>query len=81
MEDQIRAGVVVQLKSGGPYMTVANLREWHGRMEANCDWFEGTKAQSGCFPLTSLKIVTEERENSSAAAAGSGGGSPTSWMR
>jgi uncharacterized protein YodC (DUF2158 family) len=80
MQDQITAGVVVQLKSGGPHMTVANLREWNGRMEANCDWFEGTKAQSGDFPLTSLKVVTEDRATNS-AAAGSGGGSPTSWMR
>jgi len=81
MEDQIRAGVVVQLKSGGPHMTVSRIREWNGRTEANCDWFEGTKAQYGSFPLTSLKIVTEERESSTAVAAGLGGSSPTSWMR
>ncbi len=81
MSDQIKAGVVVQLKSGGPHMTVDKLRQWQGQTEADCDWFEGTKQHSGSFPLTSLKVVTEERA-SSAAEVGLGGGDPsTRWMR
>jgi uncharacterized protein YodC (DUF2158 family) len=79
MADQIAAGVVVQLKSGGPYMTVSNLHVWQGRQEANCDWFEGTKMQNGSFPLTSLKVVTEERNTMVEPYLGSG--SPDSWMR
>jgi uncharacterized protein YodC (DUF2158 family) len=59
MTREIKAGVVVQLKSGGPHMTVSNLHEWQGRTEANCDWFEGTEMQNGSFPLTSLKVVEE----------------------
>lgn len=80
MSDQLKAGDVVQLKSGGPHMTVSKLREWQGRTEANCDWFEGTTAKYGSFPLTSLKIVTEER-GTSAAEAGLGGDPSTAWMR
>lgn len=80
MIDAIKAGVVVQLKSGGPHMTVSNLREWQGRTEANCDWFDGTKMQYGSFPLTSLKVVTEER-GPSAAERGLGGDPSTGWMR
>jgi uncharacterized protein YodC (DUF2158 family) len=80
MQDQITAGIVVQLKSGGPHMTVSRIRELNGETRVDCDWFEGTKAQHGTFPPASLKVVTEDRE-SSAAAAGSGGGSPNSWMR
>jgi len=79
MEQQIKSGDVVQLKSGGPHMTVSNLHEWQGRTEANCDWFEGTKPMSGSFPLTSLEVVTEERK-SSTAEAGSGGVA-LGWMR
>ena len=60
-------------------MTVSNLHTWQGRTEANCDWFEGTKMQNGSFPLTSLKIVTEDLGGTSAVDAGFGGG-PHSWM-
>lgn len=81
MSDQVQAGKVVQLKSGGPYMTVSNLHQWQGRTEANCDWFDGKTMQHGSFPVTSLKPVTEEHDDTSAAAAGLGGGSPTGWMR
>jgi len=81
MSDKINSGDVVQLKSGGPHMTVSNLHTWQGRTEANCDWFEGTKMHNGSFPLTSLKVVTEER-GTMAAEAGLGGGDPsTRWMR
>jgi uncharacterized protein YodC (DUF2158 family) len=82
MSEQIKVGDVVQLKSGGPKMTVDKLHEWQGRTEANCDWFEGTKQQSGSFPLTSLNIVTERGSRASAAEIGLSGGDPsTSWMR
>ena len=79
MSDQIKAGDRVQLNSGGPHMTVSKLREWSGRMEAECDWFDGTKACCGSFPLTSLKLVTER--GSSGPVGGSDlGGSPNAWM-
>lgn len=82
--EQIKAGDVVQLKSGGPRMTVSSVHVWQGRQEANCDWFEGMKQCSGSFPLTSLKIVAEEhlRGGRSAAEVGLSGGDPSSaWMR
>jgi len=46
----IQAGDVVQLKSGGPYMTVA----WIEEGEACCEWFDGKKNAMAKFPLTSL---------------------------
>lgn len=64
MDDQFKAGDVVQLKSGGPKMTVSYVREWQGQMEANCDWFEGTTNHSGSFPVTSLKFPDEPRQSS-----------------
>ena len=44
-------GDVVQLKSGGPMMTVTSLTDnkW-----VNCRWFFGEKLESGCFPPQAL---------------------------
>lgn len=53
MADQIQAGSVVQLKSGGPRMTV-NFVE---KGEAACTWFEGAKKMNSRFALTSLKLA------------------------
>jgi uncharacterized protein YodC (DUF2158 family) len=54
---EIKIGDTVQLKSGGPTMTVAKVREWKGVMEARCEWFDGKQNKDGIFPLTSLKLV------------------------
>lgn len=65
MSDQnpegIKAGDVVQLKSGGPKMTVNWAEEQYGRLMANCDWFIQDKApwkkENATFPPSSLKKV------------------------
>jgi uncharacterized protein YodC (DUF2158 family) len=57
MAIEIKAGDTVQLKSGGPTMTVSKLKEWKGVMEAKCEWFDGKQNKDGSFPLTSLKLV------------------------
>jgi uncharacterized protein YodC (DUF2158 family) len=51
--DQIKAGGVVQLKSGGPLMTVKRIEG----NKALCDWFEDSKPQQRWFELTSLKAA------------------------
>lgn len=59
----IVAGSVVQLKSGGPLMTVQQVSTLYdgGPLNAWCDWFVQDKApwkkEDGVFPLTSLKLV------------------------
>lgn len=60
MADDIRPGSIVQLKSGGPMMTV----DWVGRdppQRAYCQWFIQDKApwkkDGAVFPLTSLKLL------------------------
>lgn len=45
-------GTVVQLKSGGPAMTI----KWIEDNEAYCQWFAGDKVAGDTFPLQSLKI-------------------------
>ena len=62
----IKAGSIVQLKSGGPKMTVSQVgvpamtgTEDH----AWCDWFVQDKApwkkDKGVFPITSLRLIEE----------------------
>ena len=52
MSDQIKAGDTVRLKSGGPLMTVA----WVKESTASCDWFDGSKAVTQSFQITSLEL-------------------------
>ncbi len=60
MSDQIKPGDTVELKSGGPTMTVAKVVMMDGVQKAVCDWFlGGVTHQSGSFPLTSLKHAEE----------------------
>jgi uncharacterized protein YodC (DUF2158 family) len=44
-------GDTVQLKSGGPVMTVAGEESGSG---IRCQWFGGKKLESGNFPVESL---------------------------
>ena len=53
---EFEIGDIVQLKSGGPGMTVqAILSNGHYK----CQWFAGKKLESGNFPLGSLKLVSD----------------------
>jgi len=80
--NNIQPGSVVQLKSGGPYMTVAKLYDTDRGPRAQCDWFEGTKAQYNSYPLTSLNVKEEDPSSASGAVAGLSGEDPSaSWMR
>jgi len=58
---QIKAGSIVQLKSGGPSMTVTWVSEELGTMTAYCEWFVQDKApwkkDAAAYPLTSLKLL------------------------
>lgn len=51
----IVAGSVVTLKSGGPRMTVAEVR---GHV-VRCSWFEGTTARHSVFHLNTLHNEAE----------------------
>jgi uncharacterized protein YodC (DUF2158 family) len=63
MAEEIKAGDVVQLKSGGPRMTVSQTgaTQLSKEQHAWCDWFVQEKApwkkDSGVFPFTSLKVL------------------------
>jgi uncharacterized protein YodC (DUF2158 family) len=56
MSEEFKAGDVVQLKSGGPVMTVKQLHKatpYVGQYQ--CQWFGGKKLESGFFFPYSLK--------------------------
>jgi uncharacterized protein YodC (DUF2158 family) len=49
----IKKGDVVQLKSGGPHMTVQQTND----ESAECVWFSGYEDKSAWFDLASLEVV------------------------
>jgi uncharacterized protein YodC (DUF2158 family) len=64
MNEEIKAGSVVQLKSGGPTMTVAWVEkagQQYSDDVAHCTWFvqdkEPWKIDERTFPLAMLKLL------------------------
>lgn len=52
----LKVGDVVQLKSGGPKMTVSEIDEDN----VFCQWFHNNRVQSACFAPEQLKKVEPE---------------------
>ena len=54
-EEELKVGDVVQLKSGGPSMTIANIGDYTssggGKEGAYCVWFDGKEKKSAVFHL------------------------------
>lgn len=65
MKDSFTAGDIVQLKSGGPKMTVEGVALNHMDKEISdvyaCSWFAGLKLQKGRFSRDSLKRVEDQK--------------------
>ena len=60
-----KLGDIVQLRSGGPKMTVRNVSDESDRHHfIYCDWFAGSKSQRAQFPPASLIKIAEEEEQS-----------------
>jgi uncharacterized protein YodC (DUF2158 family) len=62
MDAEIETGSVVELKSGGPRMTVSTLRGSHGNppTSATCNWFDnGDELRGGEFTLSSIRLVQD----------------------
>jgi uncharacterized protein YodC (DUF2158 family) len=54
-----KVGDIVCLKSGGPNMTVRNVRDVMKIDEpyVDCSWFAGKKHEEGVFPAAALNLV------------------------
>ena len=58
MSETFNVGAVVQLKSGGPKMTVETIgRDPEGRPTVCCVWFDGKTQMHGVFPPDAVKAV------------------------
>jgi uncharacterized protein YodC (DUF2158 family) len=57
--ENFKEGDVVQLKSGGPKMTVKTM---HTDGDVYCQWFSGSKLQDGYFKPHSLQKGEETDE-------------------
>jgi len=55
--EELKIGDVVRLKSGGPAMTIADIRDYQGSRDgAFCEWLDDVKKkQSAVFALRSLE--------------------------
>jgi len=58
--DELKNGDVVELKSGGPRMTIDLIGHIGEPQTADCSWFEGGRRHTGKFPITSLKSYVEQ---------------------
>ncbi len=56
---EFKEGMVVQLKSGGPKMTVVGLSPEYEKSIV-CEWFVEKEVKSGLFHPASLDVVEEE---------------------
>jgi uncharacterized protein YodC (DUF2158 family) len=52
-------GDVVQLRSGGPKMTVDGLPDQGGQLQAKCSWFNGAIRMSDLFELHSPRNLED----------------------
>lgn len=59
MADELKRGDVVQLRSGGPNMTILSIGDLYGSKVAYCSWFDGATEKTGKFPPGALKIMPE----------------------
>jgi uncharacterized protein YodC (DUF2158 family) len=59
MADEIKVGDVVELKSGGPKMSVQRMGQYQtvGGAGANCTWFSNGKESSKVFAVAVLKKI------------------------
>lgn len=57
MADEFNTGDVVQLKSGGPLMTIESVKnnDTSGRPTVYCTWFEKDEQKRGHFPLVGVE--------------------------
>lgn len=62
MADKFNVGDIVQLKSGGPKMTVEKIgAESYDRSQVYCTWFSGSKHAQNDFNPDTLVMAPEEK--------------------
>jgi uncharacterized protein YodC (DUF2158 family) len=59
MADKFKIGDIVQLKSGGPKMTVTSVLE----KVVHTAWFAGSKKEAGVFPFDAIATYQDEAKS------------------
>jgi uncharacterized protein YodC (DUF2158 family) len=62
-DSKFKTGDLVQLKSGGPVMTVAELDNLSSGKSYWCHWFAGKKLEKGKVPEKSLIVPADDKES------------------
>ena len=57
---EFKKGDIVILKSGGPTMTVKEVKSTHDEVTVTAQWFAGKKLEFGRFTPESLALAPEE---------------------
>lgn len=60
--EEFKKGEIVQLKSGGPKMTVDTTDAGGSMNKIRCQWFAGNKLEDGYFNADSLKKISEDEK-------------------
>jgi len=58
MTNPYKIGDQVQLKSGGPVMTVSSVDEVNHQV--HCQWFSGKQLEGGKFPMATLAAPKQD---------------------
>lgn len=57
MSNEIKAGEIVRLKSGGPKMTVESVfNDAHGKRCVRCVWFDENRLARDVFQIESVEL-------------------------
>ena len=62
--EMLQPGMLVQLKSGGPKMTVKG-QDTPGA-DVWCLWFAGKRLETGCFGVQTLTLIGNGKKNKTA---------------
>lgn len=73
--NNLKVGDTVQLKSGGPVMTVANVKqldeqEIEAGVIVNCQWFVKDELKIGSFHPDVLELIGERKSETSSTLFG-----------
>lgn len=71
---RLKRGAVVELRSGGPEMTIEKIETHYGSPElyARCQWFDKMRLRQGTFAVHALEV----RDGKAGAGAGHAGDAP-----
>ena len=62
---EFKIGDILQLKSGGPKMTIEKIDQFLGQTSVHCQWFAGGKLSNGEFlPELLVRVADEKKEES-----------------